>query len=95
MPSLPILSTWLPRIRGASCATHPFIDGSKRTGFMVGILFLELNGYCFSASEEGAAQAVLQLASGNLDEAGDVAFLRANASQLQSGGSNAMRNRKC
>jgi len=24
---------------------HPFVDGNKRTGFMTGILFLELNGY--------------------------------------------------
>ena len=31
---------------------HPFIDGNKRTGFVVGILFLELNGYGFTASEE-------------------------------------------
>ena len=59
---------------------HPFIDGNKRTGFVVGILFLELNGYRFSASEEDAAQAVLKLASGNLDEAGYIAFLRAHAS---------------
>ena len=59
---------------------HPFVDGNKRTGFVVGILFLELNGYRFSASEEDAAQAVLELASGNLDEAGYIAFLRAHAS---------------
>jgi len=58
---------------------HPFIDGNKRTGFIVGILFLELNGYCFTASEEDAAQAVLSLAAGTLDEEGFIAFLRANA----------------
>jgi death-on-curing protein len=46
----------------------------------VGVLFLELNGYRFSASEEDAAQVVLELASGNLDEAGHIAFLRAHAS---------------
>lgn len=57
---------------------HPFADGNKRTGFVVGILFLELNGYRFSASEEDATQAVLALASGVLDEAGYTAFLRAN-----------------
>jgi death-on-curing protein len=74
---------------------HPFIDGNKRTGFVVGIVFLELNGYRFSASEEDAAKAVLELASANLDEAGYVAFLRANSSQLKSGGSNAIRHRKC
>jgi len=57
---------------------HPFIDGNKRTGFIVGILFLELNGYCFTASEEDAAQTVLSLAAGTLDEEGFIAFLRAN-----------------
>lgn len=62
---------------------HPFVDGNKRTGFLVGILFLELNGYRFAASEEEAAQAVLALASGTLDEAGYATFLRANARQLR------------
>jgi death on curing protein len=66
---------------GGIVRNHPFVDGNKRTGFVVGILFLELNGYRFSASEEDAAQAVLELASGNLDEAGYAAFLRANASR--------------
>jgi death-on-curing protein len=59
---------------------HPFVDGNKRTGFVVGVLFLELNGYRFNASEEDAAQMVLELASGNLEEAGYIAFLRAHAS---------------
>jgi death-on-curing protein len=58
---------------------HPFIDGNKRTGFVVGILFLELNGYRFSANEADAAQAVFALAAGTLDEAGYAAFLRANS----------------
>jgi len=57
---------------------HPFVDGNKRTGFVVGVLFLELNGYCFTASEEAAAQAVLELAAGTIDEEGFCAFLRAN-----------------
>jgi death-on-curing protein len=58
---------------------HPFVDGNKRTGFVVGILFLELNGYRFVASEEDAAQAVLKLADGTLEEADYNAFLRGNA----------------
>ena len=57
---------------------HPFMDGNKRTAFVVGILFLELNGHRFTASEEDATQAVLALAAGTLDEAGYGAFLRAN-----------------
>jgi death on curing protein len=62
---------------------HPFVDGNKRAGFLIGILFLELNGYRFHASEEGAAQAVLALAAGKLDEAGYGAFLRANATRAK------------
>ena len=58
---------------------HPFVDGNKRTGFVVGVLFLELNGYRFTASEEAAAQAVLELAAGTMDERGFCEFLRANA----------------
>jgi death-on-curing protein len=57
---------------------HPFLDGNKRTGFVVGILFLEINGYRFIASEENAAQAVLKLADGTLDEAAYNSFLRGN-----------------
>jgi death-on-curing protein len=58
---------------------HPFVDGNKRTGFITGILFLELNGYRFTASEEDAAQAVLNLAAGTIDETGYASFLRANS----------------
>ena len=47
----------------------PFVDGNKRTGFVVSTLFLKLNGYRFTASEEDAAQTVLKLANGMLDEA--------------------------
>ena len=57
---------------------HPFFVDGKRTGFLVGVLFLELNGCRFTATEEDAAQAVLELAAGALDEAGYAAFLRAN-----------------
>lgn len=57
---------------------HPFLDGNKRTGFVVGVLFLELNGYRFMASETAAADAVLALAAGVSDEAGYTSFLREN-----------------
>lgn len=57
---------------------HPFVDGNKRTGFVVGALFLELNGYRFTASEEDAAQAVLDLAAGRIDESAFRDFIRAN-----------------
>jgi death-on-curing protein len=57
---------------------HPFVDGNKRTGFVVGILFLELNGYRLKASEEDVVHVMLSLAASTLDEEGLAAFLRAN-----------------
>ena len=57
---------------------HPFVDGNKRTGFVVGVLFLELNGCRFIASAEDAAQAILELAAGTLDEGAFTRWMRAN-----------------
>jgi death-on-curing protein len=57
---------------------HPFVDGNKRVGFMLGVLFLELNGYRFAATEEDAAHAVIALADGTLDDAAYAAFLADN-----------------
>ena len=48
---------------------HPFVGGNKRTGFVLGVMFLELNGLDFVATEEDATQAVRLLAAGSLDEA--------------------------
>lgn len=62
---------------------HPFIHGNESTGFVAGVLFLELNGYRFTASEEDAANAVMKLAGGEIDAAGYAHFLRANT-QLES-----------
>jgi death-on-curing protein len=57
---------------------HPFVDGNKRAGFVIGVLFIELHGYEFAASEEDATQAVMGLATGTVDEAGYEAWLRGN-----------------
>jgi len=62
---------------------HPFLDGNKRTGFVVGMLFLELNGYRFTASEEAAAQAVLELAAGTMNEKSFCKFVRANSKRAR------------
>jgi death on curing protein len=55
---------------------HPFVDGNKRTGFVIGVLFLELNRFNFEASEPDATQAVMSLAADRLDEAGYSKWLR-------------------
>jgi death-on-curing protein len=60
---------------------HPFVDGNKRTGFVVGVLFLEIDGHRFTAPEEDATQAILGLAAGTIDEVGFTRWLRANVSR--------------
>jgi death on curing protein len=35
---------------------HPFVDGNKRIGFVLGVLFLEMNGNRLTASEEDATR---------------------------------------
>lgn len=62
---------------------HPFVNGNKRAGFVACVLFLELNGFSFVASEEDATQAVLGLAAGTLDEAAFTAWLSANSKRRQ------------
>ena len=47
----------------------------------MGVLFLEINGYQFTATEEDAAQAILNLAAGVLNESDLDAWLRANVKQ--------------
>jgi len=58
---------------------HPFVDGNKRTGFVIGVLFLELHGFDFKASEEDATQAVMAMAAGRFDERTYAVWLRGNA----------------
>jgi len=59
---------------------HPFVDGNKRTGFVTGVLFLELNGTQFTAAEPDATQAMFALAAGQLSEENFTAWLRDNCS---------------
>jgi death-on-curing protein len=63
---------------GGILHNHPFLDGNKRTAFVVGALFLEMNGARLIASEEDATQAVLGLAAGTLDESAFAAWMRRN-----------------
>lgn len=58
---------------------HPFLDGNKRTGFMLAAVFLELNGREFKATEESVVEQTLTLAAGKLTSALYAAWLEANA----------------
>ncbi len=57
---------------------HPFLDGKKRTGFMVAPVFLEVNGCVLFASEESVVEKTLALAAGKLKERGHADWLEAN-----------------
>jgi death on curing protein len=57
---------------------HPFVDGNKRTGFLTGVVFLELNGYSLTAAEEEATQAIFALAAGSLSESEFTEWLRSH-----------------
>jgi death-on-curing protein len=58
---------------------HPFIDGNKRIGFIVAVVFLELNGLRFGASEVDATVSTLALAAGEMSEAAYSKWLKASS----------------
>lgn len=60
---------------------HPFLDGNKRTGFMLGAGFLERNGHEFHATEADAVVSTLALAAGAMTEAAYAEWLAANSRQ--------------
>jgi len=55
---------------------HPFLDGNKRTAFVVCRTFLLLNGSDLSASKEEKYQTFLRLAEGALSESELAAWIR-------------------
>lgn len=60
---------------------HPFLDGNKRTGFMLGAGFLERNGHEFHATEADAVVSTLALAAGAMTEAAYAEWLAGNSRQ--------------
>jgi death-on-curing protein len=76
-------SPTLPQLAASYAAgiilNHPFIDGNKRTGFMVAAVFLEVNGCVLTATEESVVENTLALASGKLKETGYAAWLKKNS----------------
>jgi len=59
----------------------PFLDGNKRTGFLMGAGFLERNGFAFRATEAEAVTRTLALAAGEMSEAAYAAWLEANSTR--------------
>jgi death-on-curing protein len=49
-------------------ANHPFVDGNKRTAFIVSVTFLYLNGLKLTATKEDRVLTFWQLADGSVSE---------------------------
>ena len=58
---------------------HPFIDGNKRTGAVVSLVFLSLNGFEVQAEEEEFMNIVYAVAEGKSDKAAVSEFFRNNS----------------
>jgi death on curing protein len=50
-------------------ANHPFVDGNKRTAFIVSVTFLRLNGLVLTATKEDRVLTFWRLAAGEITEA--------------------------
>jgi death on curing protein len=60
---------------------HPFVDGNKRVGFGMGVLFLELNGCRFKANPIDAANTILAVAASEISESDLADWIRKNIIQ--------------
>lgn len=55
---------------------HPFIDGNKRTAWVLARLFLVVNGHKLAFTAEDAIRMMLALAAGELEEDGVSVWFR-------------------
>ena len=60
---------------------HPFVDGNKRVGAMAALVFLDMNGIDFEASDEEFTAMVLRVASGKMLKAEITLFLIKHSSE--------------
>lgn len=58
---------------------HPFIDGNKRTAWVVARVFLILHGWDRNATDEQCYLSMIQLAAGEIEQDAFAAWLRANS----------------
>src|SRR5258708_4104640 len=61
---------------------HPFIDGNKRVGAVAADVFLTLNDFRLTASEDRYAELVLTVARGETSKSAAAELLRANCTPL-------------
>jgi death-on-curing protein len=61
---------------------HPFLDGNKRTSYVVAVVFLRLNGLDISSDEATRLQIWMSLAAGELTEDQLAEWLRSSTTKL-------------
>jgi death-on-curing protein len=61
---------------GGIARNHPFVDGNKRTAWVVAETFIELNSLELIADDAGSYETMLALAEGRIDEAAFAAWMR-------------------
>ncbi|EAZ88796.1 type II toxin-antitoxin system death-on-curing family toxin [Crocosphaera chwakensis] len=62
---------------------HPFVDGNKRTAFVVMAVFLKVNGIDLTAPEVEVVTVMLALAAGELSEQQLSDWLRKNSTERE------------
>ena len=62
---------------------HPFIDGKKRTSYVVMRTFLKLNGYDIQASAIEKYQVWMDLASNQIDELELAAWIKEKSAKIK------------
>ena len=58
---------------------HPFIDGKKRTSFLLMYVFLAMNGFKIETSENDVVQVMLKVADGSIKESVLAKWLEKNS----------------
>jgi death on curing protein len=62
--------------------SHPFVDGNKRTAFVIAEIFLGLNGYEIETTDEDVAETFMRLADGKLTEKKLAEWIRVHMKHL-------------
>lgn len=61
---------------------HPYRDGNKRIGFLAMVIFLELHGLGFTATDAEVVAEILAVASGDRSEEALTDWIRQQCSEL-------------
>lgn len=62
---------------------HPFVDGNKRTAYVVMVLFLKLNGYELTANKDERVTKFIELASSKVTANDFATWLRQNTKKIE------------